>query len=151
MPEFLTLYRADTDAEAHDSAMRLSGDEVIAFPTWSWVQAQAQTGQAPVWAYNFDINSKYLPYADHGSDVPYVFGTLPSTVEPKDTALSQLVESYWTNFAKTGDPNGAGLPNWPRYAPGPEGQLMHLTPDPGAGLDPGWARFQFLKAFRRGQ
>lgn len=36
----------------------------------------------------------------------------------EDRALSNELHSYWVNFAKTGDPNGAGLPQWPVYAPG---------------------------------
>jgi para-nitrobenzyl esterase len=57
--------------------------------------------------------------AFHSLEVPYVFGTLqdrewkwlPSTAD--DAALSNLLQTYWTNFAKSGDPNASGLPHWP--------------------------------------
>jgi para-nitrobenzyl esterase len=49
---------------------------------------------------------------------------------------------YWTNFAKTGDPNGPGLPAWPRYDKTDE--VMHLDADSKASLDTTHARYEFL-------
>ncbi len=59
----------------------------------------------------------------HSLELPYVFGQLHSPVwswlpfEKKDEALAAAMQSYWTNFAKTGDPNGAGLPPWRPFTP----------------------------------
>jgi len=53
----------------------------------------------------------------HGSEIPYVFGVPPKWgFSPQDTRLSEQVMGYWTRFARTGDPNGEGVPEWPRYA-----------------------------------
>ena len=63
--------------------------------------------------------------AAHGSEVPYVFGTLSiagrAANSPKydstDGAVSAQMEQYWTNFAKTGNPSGGSLPKWPKFDP----------------------------------
>ena len=65
--------------------------------------------------------------AYHGSEIPYVFDThdawLPTT--DKDRALTRTMMRYWLNFAKTGNPNGEGVPAWPAFA-GPNPQLQQL-------------------------
>jgi para-nitrobenzyl esterase len=76
----------------------------------------------PVYLYEFDhpIPGQEAQGALHSSELPYVFGNFPTSGNisgnfgPVDFKLADLIETYWTNFAKTGDPNSANEPPWPR-------------------------------------
>jgi para-nitrobenzyl esterase len=149
--EFLSLYPADDDEEALRSAIDYRGDTFIAFGTWKWIEAQVKTGDAPVYRYHFELPappSKFHPgsFAFHSDDIEYVFGTLdtrPGAVwRPEDRKLSEEMMDYWTNFAKTGDPDAAGLPQWPRYDN--DGEILHLNSEITAGPDTTRARYEFL-------
>jgi para-nitrobenzyl esterase len=149
--EFLKLYPGDTEEQATRSAIDYSGDTFIAFDAWKWIEAHRKTSESPVYRYRFDLAalpSKYHPaaFAFHSDDIEYVFGTLDTrpgeTVRPEDRKLSEQMMSYWTNFAKTGDPNGPGLPAWPRYDKG--GLLIHLDSTITTGPDTLRPRYEFL-------
>jgi len=149
--EFLTLYPGATDEQAADSADAYGSDSFIAFGTWKWMEAHRKTGDAPVYRYHFELRatpSKFHPgtWAFHSDDIEYVFGTLdtrPGFVpSAADRKLSDEMMSYWTNFAKTGDPNGAGLPVWPKYGAGDE--LIHLNDPITSGPDALRPRYEFL-------
>jgi para-nitrobenzyl esterase len=149
--EFLKLYPATNDAQALRSDIDYSGDAFIAFSTWKWIEAHQKTGASPVYRYHLELAappSKFHPgsFAFHSDDIEYVFGTLdtrPGSVwRPEDRKLSEQMMSYWTNFAKTGDPNGPGLPVWPRYDS--RDSLIHLDSTITAAPDTLRPRYEFL-------
>jgi para-nitrobenzyl esterase len=88
----------------------------------------------PTYLYQFNRGVPGHPEmgAVHASEVVYVFGTLdaPNPMRPKydaaDYAISKAMQEYWTNFAKTGNPDGSGLPTWPKYQKG-TGQFLEFT------------------------
>jgi para-nitrobenzyl esterase len=150
-PEFLALYPSTTDGELRQSAADYGGDSFIAYGTWKWMEYHRKTSHSPVYRYRLDLApppSKYHAEAGafHSDDIEYVFGTLDTRPgaewRDSDRKLSEQIMSYWTNFAKSGNPNGPGLPNWPAYA---ESDLvLHLDDPISVRPDEHRARYQFL-------
>ncbi len=148
--EFLELYPGSSDEQALRSAIDFSGDTFIAFDTWKWIEAHVKTGDAPVYRYHFELAAPPSKFHDafafHSDDIEYVFRTLdtrPGAVwRPEDRKLSEEMMDYWTNFAKTGDPNGPGLPQWPQY--NKTSEVLILDRETQATPDATRARYEFL-------
>ena len=141
--EFLKLYPAATDQEAVLSAEALAGDDFTAFSTWKWIDMQRKTANSPVYEYHFEQVPAVKPGAmigplpasqagsRHACEIEYVFQTLKSQEgvpwTEDDFKVSDGMSSYWVNFAKSGNPNGNGLPDWPTYDSQDGFQVMHLS------------------------
>jgi len=129
------------------TARDLARDAAFGWHTWSWARLQAKIDKSKVFYYYFDQHPDYpkdsprYGYGSpHGQDVAYVFQHLdaknPQTTKT-DLEISEAMATYWTNFAKYGDPNGKGLPVWPAFDnTKPEvmyfGQIPHVGPVPSA-------------------
>jgi para-nitrobenzyl esterase len=120
----LAAYPDNSQQQALRSARDLARDVTFAWSTWSWAKLQSSTGKGKVFLYYFNHRPNYPDtprFKDwgpaHGSEISFVFGNftkgMPATGE--DNAVSEKLISYWTNFAKYGNPNGKGLPEWPAF------------------------------------
>jgi para-nitrobenzyl esterase len=152
--EFLRLYAADTPEHAARAGAEFAADRFIAFGTWAWMETQTKTGRQPVYRYRFDrapptdfFGSKTRG-SYHSADILYVFGSFDAQPHvpwtPTDREVSDRVQAYWTNFARTGNPNGAGLPPWPAYTAATGSQVMYLDAPAAARPDDFRARYLFL-------
>lgn len=141
------LLKAYPTAENHvpKTARDLARDAAFGWHTWSWASLQAKTEKPKVFYYYFDQHPEYpadSPLAGsgspHGQEVAYVFGhTNPESKQASSTdqAISEAMMTYWTNFAKHGDPNGPGMPEWKPFTTSNHA-VMHFRQQPVMGLVP---------------
>ena len=132
--KIFAAFPGGTDAEALRSDRDMFRDATFAWPTWAWARLQSKTGKGKVYVYYFNHRPHYpdTPQfkdwgASHGSEIAFVFGNFSATMPASeaDRAVSDQISSYWVNFAKRGDPNSAGLPNWPAFTDANQ-QVMEL-------------------------
>jgi para-nitrobenzyl esterase len=125
----LKLYPARDDAQAKQAYHDVYRDINFAGHR-TWAKLQSTTGKAPAWLYMFSHvpprpqgngNNPAAPAgAVHFSEVIYVFDNLRAKDYPwtgVDRKVADTLSTYWTNFAKSANPNSAGLTNWPVYNP----------------------------------
>jgi para-nitrobenzyl esterase len=123
---FLKLYPAGSDEEANTSQLAAFRDE-LAFVMRIWARAQTKTGHSKAFLYYFTheppapagstSRGGFGSGATHGAEAQYVFQNLlaPRAWTDLDHQVSDMLSSYWVNFATNGDPNGKGLAKWPAF------------------------------------
>jgi para-nitrobenzyl esterase len=122
-----------SDAEARAAAAGFEGNMRFRWDMWTWARlAAAENEQVFLYQFSrappFSPGTRYVGLgATHGMEMPYVFGHLTSDAAAwtaTDHQLADAISTYWTNFAKTGDPNSAQVPYWPSF--NRTGELMNL-------------------------
>ncbi|MBP6819967.1 MAG: carboxylesterase family protein [Acidobacteria bacterium] len=164
------LYPASSENEILDAARDLAGDRFIAYSTWRWVELATKTGGKPTYYYRYDRPRPAMRPemgdaqpglaggvvrggpprppargAVHSAEIEYAMGNLDGNKvyawTPDDYKVSKVMQEYFANFIKTGNPNGKGLPNWPTFK---ANQRMIIDVNTRAEADKVRARYEFM-------
>jgi len=153
----LEAYPATAD-RWRQSSLDVMRDAAFAWGTWAWARLQAQTSDSKVFLYYFDHIPPRPPHspwknatgAVHSEEMVYVFQHLDQSPAlpwtEVDRQLSADMGEYWTNFAKYGDPNGAGVPHWAAFTDS-RPAVMHFTNAPHVGGVPNLDGLRALQAY----
>jgi para-nitrobenzyl esterase len=162
--EAKAAYDPDGSKEFAEVQTRFNTDKVWAEPARFTASSFAAVGD-PAYIFLFSYvpasmkeRMKYGPA--HGTDISYAFDNLgtggfgppPPPPTPEDKEVARMMNAYWVNFARTGDPNGNGLPKWPVYSP-KTNQILDVQSDgkPVGKTDPRKARLDVIeKAVNKG-
>ncbi|MBX5462774.1 MAG: carboxylesterase family protein [Steroidobacteraceae bacterium] len=158
----LKAYPATRDDEAAAQNDTLFTDN-LAWITRLYAQSQRAIGRR-AYVYHFVHEPPYAPGARnlgacHTCELPYVFNNLgtprlyPDSSSPElalasatDARVAEMTQAYWINFAKQGDPNGPGLPEWPLFQDIASGPVLHIGPTPAVGDSLGPDKVKFYEA-----
>lgn len=145
-PAIADAYPHRADDEARESRLALERDLRFGWDMWAWARLQAGTGKNRVFYYSFDqrppfpSDSIYAGWeAGHFTELWYVFdhlGQQPWHWTKADRRIAEVMSDYWVNFARTGDPNAAGLPAWPAFT-NSDANVMHFADPIRVGTVPG--------------
>lgn len=140
--EILKVYNPATDEEVKAVATDLASDRFIGFGTWRWSDMHARTGAGKVYRYYYERprpatrenpDAPVPAGAVHSAEIEYALGNLGTNRvfdwQPEDFLVSEILQSYFEHFIKTGNPNGFGLPEWNAVVPGKPAEVMHVDTD----------------------
>ena len=147
------VYDPDDSGNLGQVGFKVAADKMMIEPARFTAKTLSAQGQ-PAYEYRFSYVAeslrKQLPGAPHATEIPFVFDTVAAKygkdLTPADEATARAANAYWANFAKTGDPNGPGLPRWQAYDAKAD-PIMDFTNDgPRGGPDPWKARMDLTEA-----
>ncbi len=153
----LEAYPHGTPETATRSMQDLARDGEFAWHAWTWARVQSERRKEQAFVYYFDVAPPgSTEGAPHGTEIPYVFGNLgartdlgfaPPGADEAARKTSELLQSYWINFATRRDPNGAGLPRWPAFDAARQSSMYFGPSGGGARPLPNLAKLQALDGY----
>ncbi len=164
--QLLKVYAPSTTEEVLAAATDLASARFVGQSTWKWTELQMKNGGKPVYRYLYAhprprflaaTNQPNQPPAGdrpaprgaaHSAEIQYAMGNLDLDKryawEPADYKVSEVMQKYFVNFIKTGDPNGPGLLKWPAYQKATNFQRMRLDVESHAEPEPHRDRYLVL-------
>ena len=169
---FLVYPASGDGAPVMDAAQILASDYFGGYSTWKWMELASKTGGQSTYYYYYSHprpshtpesmakfkgwwtyvwhGQKYprpMPRgAVHSAEIEYALGNLPGNHiyewTAQDYEVSKIIQGFFVNFIKTGNPNGPGLPQWPTFA---DGQRMIINVSSHAEPDEATKRYEFLE------
>jgi para-nitrobenzyl esterase len=137
------LYDPKGEASFNGVHQAISADEAMIEPSRNLAELVARSGQAAYFyrfTYVAEASRGQVPGATHGIEIMYAFdgvsAILKDAATKADVEMARTTSGYWTAFIKTGNPNGAGRPEWPRYEPAKRDVLNFTNLGVKAGPDP---------------
>ncbi len=173
--EILKAYAPSSPEQVLEAATHLASARFVGYSTWKWTELQMKTGGKPVYRYLYaHPRPRFLGMPDqpappprsapaekggesrqprgaaHSAEIQYAMGNLDLDKryawKPEDYKLSAVMQAYFANFVKTGNPNGPDLPNWPAYDSRTGYRLLRLDVDSRVEPEPHRERYVALDA-----
>jgi para-nitrobenzyl esterase len=152
--KLLLAYPGDTKEQTYTSTADMMRDSGFGWASWTWARLQSRTGKSKVFMYYLNQiqsatpeNQIKLRGAPHGEDIRFVFQNYSERkYNQDDMKLGEMMSTYWTNFAKFGDPNGENLPVWPEFSE--ENQsVLYLKTNPEVGPVPNLDKLELFEEY----
>lgn len=176
--DVLARYPGETNAEVKQAASELMSDRLINYSSWKLAELHAKDQSAPVYRYLFAhphpglnlrtiregnvfqvlikklLNKVITGTSFHASEIEYALGNLEVqdnyAWKAEDYLVSRQMQSYFVNFIRSGNPNGAGidgisLTNWPAYHNGNKGEFLRIAINSKAEADATKERYLFFQ------
>lgn len=151
---FHLVYPATSDAEAGEAYLAGARDAAFTWQMRTWARMMENVSSPAYWYYFTRVpqipNRDYLG-AYHAAEIMYAFDNIEPSgdrFDETDVRVAEYISNYWVNFAKTGNPNGAGLTQWEPYSPETE-PYMELGDEPVPGNNLLQAQLDFIEEIQQ--
>ncbi len=151
-PKAKAAYDPEGKLQLRQVSMAFAADRMMVEPSRFIVRTLAAAGQ-PAYHFRFSYVAESMrrqwPGAPHATEIPFVFDTVAARygkdLAEADKATARAANEYWVNFAKAGNPNGKGVPEWPAYSADADKLMDFTLTGPVGKPDPWKARLDLVE------